>query len=75
MGTGYRVDGSAKVDLGSLLQHRRGVRAQWTVESKPLGVGTYLSLCALQAAADHCMAWPVQHPTELLAQFECSGTH
>lgn len=40
-----------------------------------VGAGTYLSLGALQAAADHCMARPVQHPTQLLAQFQRSSTH
>lgn len=62
------MDGSAnKVDLDPPLQHSSASRpAECAMESKPLGVGVYLSLGAFQAAADHCMAWPVQHPTQLL---------
>lgn len=35
----------------------------------------YLCLSALEAAADHGVTWPVQHPAQLLAQFEGCGTH
>lgn len=35
----------------------------------------YLCFGALQAAADHGIAWPVQHPTQLLAELERRGSH
>lgn len=45
------------------------------MKNKLLGMRAHLRLGALQAAADHCVTWPVQHPTQLLAQLECSSTH
>lgn len=35
----------------------------------------HLRLGALQAAADRGMAWPVQHPAQLLTQLEGSSAH